>query len=123
MAQRPSKKPAAPTSAPRRLKFTTEAQEADWYATPEGRRQTKREFEKALRDGTVRYSPGEKVRRTDSAILQELMEQAKAKATRLIALRIPIVDLERAQTIAEQRGVGYQAVLKEAIRHGLKKAG
>jgi hypothetical protein len=105
------------------LKFRTEAEEADWYATPEGRRQTRREFERALRDGTVRYSPGEKVRRTDSAILQELMEQAKAKATRLIALRIPIVDLERAQTIAEQRGVGYQAVLKEAIRHGLKKAG
>src|SRR6516165_3150980 len=118
MAQRPSKKPAPPTSAPKKLKFRTEAEEADWYATPEGRRQTRREFERALRDGTVRYSPGEKVRRTDSAILQELMEQAKAKATRLIALRIPIVDLERAQTIAEQRGVGYQAVLKEAIRHG-----
>jgi predicted DNA binding CopG/RHH family protein len=118
MAQRPNKKPGS-----RIPEFKTETEEADWYATPEGRRHTRREFEKALRDGTVRYAPGEKVQRTDPAILQQLMEQAKAKATRLIAIRVPVVDLERAHTIAEQRGVGYQAVLKEAIREGLNKAG
>lgn len=50
---------------------------------------SERQFEKALRDGTVRDSPGEKVQRTDPAIRQKLMEQVKAKATRLIALRIP----------------------------------
>ena len=34
----------------------SEAEEADWYATPRGREQTRREFERALRDG----SPDEK---------------------------------------------------------------
>ncbi len=51
------------------------------------------------------------------------MEQAKENATRAISLRIPIADLERAKRIAEKNGVGYQAVLKRAIRDGLKKAG
>lgn len=102
--------------------FKSESEEAAWYTTPEGRRQTQREFERALKNGTLRRSPGEKVKRTDPAVLQALMEQAKAKATRLIALRIPILDVERAEAVAERRGVGYQAILKEAIRTGLDKA-
>jgi len=32
-------------------------------------------------------------------------------------------DLERAQQIAKKTGVGYQTVLKQAIREGLKRAG
>lgn len=118
MANKPTKKPAAKMLP----EFKTEAEEAEWYATPEGRRQTRREFEKALKNGIVHYSPGEKVQRTDPAILQELMEQAKAKATRLIAIRVPVLDLERAEAIAHHRGVGYQAVLKEAIREGLSRS-
>jgi predicted DNA binding CopG/RHH family protein len=51
------------------------------------------------------------------------MEQAKESATRAISIRIPVADLERAQRIAGQMGVGYQTVLKRAIREGLKKAG
>jgi hypothetical protein len=31
--------------------------------------------------------------------------------------------LERAKRIAAETGVGYQTVLKQAIREGLKKAG
>ena len=113
-----------PRPEPAMPKFKTEAEEADWYATPEGRRHTRRQFEKALRDGTIQRNPGGlPVKRTDPAILEELMLQAKAKATRLIAIRVPVLDLERAEAIAHQRGVGYQAVLKEAIREGLKKAG
>jgi hypothetical protein len=34
-----------------------------------------------------------------------------------------IADLEQAQEIAEKTGVGYQTVLKQAIRRGLKRAG
>ena len=56
-------------------------------------------------------------------MLQRLMEQAKENATRAISIRIPIVDLERARRIAEETSMGYQAVLKQAIREGLKKAG
>ena len=43
--------------------------------------------------------------------------------TRAISIRIPIADLERAERIADKTGVGYQAVLKRAIREGLKEAG
>lgn len=48
------------------------------------------------------------------------MEQAKAKATRAISIRLPIADIERAQAIATKRGVADQTVLKQAIRAGLK---
>ena len=34
-----------------------------------------------------------------------------------------ITDLERARRVAEETGVGYQTVLKQAIRDGLKRAG
>ena len=100
----------------------SEAEEADWYAAPQGRRQTQREFARALRTGTLRRSPGLKIARTDPKLLVQLMEQAKENATRAISLRIPIADLERAKQIAEQSGIGYQAVLKKAIREGLRKA-
>jgi predicted DNA binding CopG/RHH family protein len=51
------------------------------------------------------------------------MDEAKRNATRSISLRVPIADLEHAQQIAERTGVGYQTVLKRAIREGLKRAG
>ncbi len=104
-------------------KSKPEAGEGDWYATPKGRRQTEREFARAIRAGVLVRSTGLKVARTDPKILEQLMEQAKENATRAISIRIPVADLERAKRIAENSGVGYQAVLKKAIRDGLKKAG
>jgi predicted DNA binding CopG/RHH family protein len=104
-------------------KFKSEAQEADWYASPEGRRQTQREFSRALRDGTLRPSAGRKITKTDAKVLRQLVEQAKESASRAISIRIPVADLERAKRIAQETGVGYQTVLKQAIREGLKKAG
>jgi predicted DNA binding CopG/RHH family protein len=104
-------------------KFKSDSEEADWYATSEGRRQTEREFARALRDGSLSRSAGMKIAKTDPKILERLMQQAKESATRAISIRIPIADLERAKQIAEQTGVGYQTVLKQAIRAGLKKAG
>jgi hypothetical protein len=98
-------------------------EDADWYATPEGRRETEREFARALRAGTLSRSAGLKVSRSDSRILEELIEKAKESATRAISIRIPLTDLERAKRIAQETGVGYQSVLKRAIRQGLKKAG
>ena len=104
-------------------KFKSDAEEADWYATPQGRRQTLREFARALKDRNVIRSAGSKVSKTDSRALHQLMEQAKQNATRAISIRVPIADLEQAQRIAEKTGVGYQTVLKQAIREGLKRAG
>ena len=112
---------------PRKLtdipKVKSEADEADWYATPEGRRQTRREFARALKEGTLIRSTGSKIAKTDPKVLEQLMEQAKQNATRAISIRVPISDLEQAQRIAVATGVGYQTVLKQAIREGLKRAG
>ena len=108
---------------PRKSTPESETEQADWYTTPEGRRQTQREFERALRSGTLLRSDGSKIPRTDPKVLAELMERAKANATRAISIRLAIADIERAQKIAAKQGVGYQTVLKRAIRAGLKKAG
>ena len=104
-------------------KFSSEAAEADWYATLEGRLHTQREFTRALKAGTLVRSGGLKAPKTDPKLLEQLMEQAKENATRAVSLRIPVADLERARQIAERSGVGYQTVLKQAIRDGLKRAG
>ncbi len=104
-------------------KFSSEAAEADWYATPEGRLQTQREFTRALKAGTLIRSAGLKAAKTDPKVLEQLLEQAKEKATRAVSIRIPVADLERARQVAERNGVGYQTVLKQAIRDGLKRAG
>jgi len=105
------------------FKSETNAGEADWYATPQGRRQTLREFARALKDGTLIRSTGSKIAKSDPNVLAQLMEEAKRNATRSISIRVPIADLEQAQKIAEKTGVGYQTVLKQAIREGLKRAG
>lgn len=102
----------------RKPEFNSEAKESAWYTTAEGRRQTRREYEKALKRGTISRSDG-----VDDAVLRQLMEQAKERTTRAISIRLPIADIERAQTMAGQRGVGYQTVLKDAIRKGLRKVG
>jgi predicted DNA binding CopG/RHH family protein len=106
-----------------RVAFKSEGEEADWFATPQRRQQTQREFERALRGGAVTRLDGAKLQRTDAKVLAELMEQAKAKATKAISIRLPIADIELAKSIAEAKGVGYQSVLKQAIRKGLKRAG
>ncbi len=97
--------------------------EAGWYTTPQGRRQTEREFVRALKDGTLIRSTGLKIGKSDPKVLERLMEQAKRNATRSISIRVPIADLEQARQIAEKTGVGYQTVLKQAIRKGLQRAG
>jgi len=104
-------------------KLKANAQEADWYATPKGRLRTKREFARALKEGTLIRSAGSKIARSDPRAVEQLMEEAKRNATRSISIRVPIADLEQARRIAEKTGIGYQTVLKQAIRDGLKRAG
>ncbi|MCX6630572.1 MAG: hypothetical protein NTW28_23400 [Candidatus Solibacter sp.] len=99
------------------------AEEADWYATPQGRLQTQREFARALKDGTLIRSTGSKIAKTAPNVLERLMEEAKQSATRSISIRVPIADLEQAQRIAQRTGVGYQTVLKQAIKDGLRRTG
>ena len=97
--------------------------EPDWYASPEGRRQTQREFERALKGGTLVRSTGSRVPRTNPDVIKTLLEQAKINATRPVSIRLSVADIELAKDIASKRGTGYQTVLKEAIRKGLRRAG
>ncbi len=109
------------STKPHESKSKTE--ETDWYASPEGRRQTQREFERALKDGTLVHSSGSRITRTNPGVLKTLLEQAKANATRPVSIRLSVADIELAKSIASKLGTGYQTVLKEAIRYGLKRAG
>jgi len=102
---------------------SAKAEDPDWYASPEGLCQTQREFERALRNGTLVRSAGSRIPRTSPDVLKTLLEQAKASAARPVSIRLPVADIELAKTIASKRGTGYQTALKEAIRHGLKRAG
>jgi hypothetical protein len=101
----------------------SEIEEPDWYASTDGRRQTQREFERALKKGTMIRSAGSRIPRTSSQVFETLLEQAKINATRPVSLRLSIADIELAKSIASKQGIGYQTVLKQAIRNGLKRAG
>ena len=70
----------------------------------------------AWRKGVAKSEPFE-------PFLTTLLEQAKANATRPVSIRLSVSDIELAKNIASKRGTGYQTVLKEAIRYGLKRAG
>jgi hypothetical protein len=112
--------PRKSTETPR---FKSEGDKADWYTTQQGRRQTQREFTRAIKSGTVIRSTGSKIAKTDPKVLERLLQQAKRNATQSISIRVPIADLEQARRIAAKTGTGYQTVLKKAIRAGLRKAG
>src|SRR3977135_188807 len=96
----------------------SEMEEFDWYASAEGRRQTQREFERALKNGTLIRSAGSGIQRTNTKVLEKLLEQAKINATRPVSIRLSIADIELAKSIASKQGIGYQTVLKQAMRKG-----
>jgi predicted DNA binding CopG/RHH family protein len=84
-------------------KFKSEAEEAAWWDANE--------------DYLV-----ERLRKHGRVIGPLKLNQPDAP-TKAISIRIPLDDLQRAQAIAEQKGVGYQTVLKDVIRKGLRKTG
>jgi hypothetical protein len=108
---------------PRKSPKSTAENEADWYASPEGRAAGIRAFKRALKDGTLAVVEAGQYTSTDPALLQELLQRAKEKATKSISMRLPVADIEKAQSIAGKRGIGYQTLLKELIAKGLRKAG
>ncbi len=129
-------------STSKKPQFKNEAEEADWYHTPEGKRHVSHTLRKAIRKGTIVVEErtsmqralelartgkrivlrqGVNIKPTDAAVLQKLVDDARASMTQAVSLRIPVTDLDAAKAIAEKNGVGYQSVLKQAIRHGLRQ--
>src|ERR1039458_7350633 len=84
-------------------KSRPKTEEADWYAGAEGRRQTQREFERAMKNGTQSHPSGARIPRTNPDVLNTLLEQAKAKATRPVSIRLSVADIELAKDIASKR--------------------
>lgn len=70
----------------------------------------------------VRFKKGLTVQRTDQAVLEQLLSDARASMSKAVSIRIPAGDLEAAKRVAQKRGIGYQTVLKEIIHKGLAKA-
>jgi predicted DNA binding CopG/RHH family protein len=132
-----------PTKSTSKSRFKNETEEADWLASPAGRRAVTRKFQDAVRNGTIVVDEpislqkatalarsgnavvvrkGSPIKATGSAKLAEIVAEAHAAMTQAVSLRIPRRDLDAAKRVAEKKGVGYQTVLKEIIRKGLRQA-
>jgi|ERR1035441_3589198 hypothetical protein len=92
--------------------FKNEDEEAEWWAGPEGRARGVKQLEEARSNGTLR-------RGTHPVLLKLMAEQGK---TVPINIRLPAEDLLKAQAIAEQKGIGYQTVLKMILHEQLLKS-
>ena len=89
-------------------KFASEIEEANWWASPEGR--------KFLKEQSARRQP---VAPGGSKLVAKI---AKANTVQ-IALRLPSPDLAKAREIAGRKGIGYQTLLKMIVHQGLRRAG
>lgn len=88
--------------------FTNKAQEANWWASREGR-----EFVKQKAAGTGRKGGAPKGSR--------LVGQLNKVASIQIALRLPESDLVQARKLAMRKGIGYQTLLKMLVHEGLRR--
>ena len=82
-------------------KFANEAEEADWWASSQGR-----EFVK--QNATAPKG---------SRLVGKLNRTASVQ----IALRLPETDLTKARELAARKGVGYQTLLKMLVHEGLRR--
>lgn len=90
-------------------KFKGESDEAEWWASTAGRSYVKQNS-RALRVKGVKAA--------GSPMVAEL---GRKKKSAQIALRLPEADIAQARRIAEQKGVGYQTLLKMLVHEGLRR--
>ncbi|SPE30117.1 conserved hypothetical protein [Candidatus Sulfopaludibacter sp. SbA6] len=89
-------------------KFVNEEEEADWWASHEGR-----EFVKQKSAGPPKKRSVPKGSR--------LVRQLNRIASVQIALRLPEPDVTKAREIAMRKGIGYQTLLKMLVHEGLSR--
>ncbi|MDX1984619.1 MAG: CopG family antitoxin [Bryobacteraceae bacterium] len=94
------KRRTTPRSVP---KFASEQEEAQWWASPEGRKFLKEHSAHRVQ----KPSSGSKL----------VAKVAKANTVQ-IALRLPSPDLAKAREIAERKGIGYQTLIKMIVHEG-----
>ena len=90
-------------------KFVNEAQEADWWASREGR-----EFLKQKTAGTGK-------KKGPAPAGSRLVGQLKKASSIQIALRLPEPDVAKARELAARKGIGYQTLLKMLVHEGLRR--
>jgi len=92
-----------PTKMP---KFLSDDEEADWWASSEGR-----EF--------LKQQPniGPVAKKKGSPLVANLNRTSSVQ----IALRLPAPDVAKAREIAGRKGIGYQTLLKMLVHEGLRR--
>jgi hypothetical protein len=89
-------------------KFLNEGEEADWWASRQGR-----EFVKQRSAGLLKKGSGQKGSR--------LVGQLNRTTSVQIALRLPEPDVTKARELATRKGIGYQTLLKMLVHEGLRR--
>ena len=87
-------------------KFRTGSEEADWWASPDGRAYVK---QKSVE------SQSKQIKAAGSSLVATFNKKNSVQ----IAIRLPEADLAQARKIAERKGIGYQTLLKILVREGL----
>ena len=88
--------------------FKSESDEADWWASDEGRRFVKQKSTEAAK----------KKEEYGGSLLVARLNKARSVQ---IALRLPETDLAQARRIATRKGIGYQTLLKMLLHEGLQR--
>jgi hypothetical protein len=89
-------------------KFASEAEEADWWASRQGRDFVKQNAAAIVKKGTALKG-------------SRLVRQLNRTASVQIALRLPEPDLIKARELATRKGIGYQTLLKMLVHEGLRR--
>jgi predicted DNA binding CopG/RHH family protein len=93
---------------PKVLKFKNESEEANWWASREGREYVKQKSADAQSEGN---------RARGSSLVAKMNQKSSVQ----IALRLPQADLAQARKLAERKGLGYQTLLKMLVHEGLAR--
>ncbi len=89
-------------------KFASDEEEANWWASRQGREFVKRKSAALLKKGTAPKG-------------SHLVGRLNRTQSIQIALRLPEPDVAKARELAERKGIGYQTLLKMLVHEGLRK--
>ncbi len=89
-------------------RFANEEEEANWWASREGREFVKQKSAGALKKGSAPKG-------------SRLVGRLNRTTTVQIALRLPEPDVAKARELATRKGIGYQTLLKMLVHEGLRR--
>ena len=89
-------------------KFVNEGEEADWWASRQGREFVKQKSARPPKKASVPKG-------------SRLVGQLNRTTSVQIALRLPEPDVTKARELATRKGIGYQTLLKMLVHEGLRR--